>query len=125
MTETGNDNRYTIDEDATGVIQIADDVVASIVGLAVTEVDGVSKLSGDITREIIARLGKNNLSKGITITYKDDTVDIDISVTVKFGFNIVDVSRDIQDKVRQTLMTMTGLKCDRINVKISGIDFSE
>ena len=125
MTENSNENRYTIEEEGAGIIQIADDVVSSIVGLAVTEVDGVSKLTGGITRDIVAKLGKNNLSKGITVVYNEDKLDIDISCEVKFGYNIVDVSKDIQEKVKSTLLTMTGLECDKINVKVSGIDFKE
>ena len=105
-------------------IQIADDVVSSIVGLAVTEVDGVSKLTGDITREIIAMLGKNNLSNGVKIEKTDNGLDIDVSVEVKFGYNIMEVSREIQEKVRQSLLTMTGLSCNTVNVRVSGIDFA-
>lgn len=123
--KTVKENKYTIDDNNTGIIQIADDVVASIVGLAVTEVEGVSKLTGDITREIIAKLGKNTLSKGIKVEYTEEGMKVDVSVEVRFGYNIVDVSKEIQDKVKQSLYNMTGLTCSVVNVKVSGIDFSE
>ena len=120
--------KYTLSENSDeGIIQIADDVVSSIVGLAVTEVEGVSKLTGDISREIIAMLGKNNLSKGIVVTYGEgdqNTVKVDVSVQIKFGYNIVEVSKNIQEKVKQSLLTMTGIECSTINVRVSGIDFS-
>ena len=126
MAETSKENKVVLNNDENkGIIQIADDVVSSIVGLAVTEVDGVSKLTGDITREIISRLGKNNLSKGIKVTYEEDSVSVDVSVCVKFGYNIVDVSKAVQEKVKQSLLTMTGLKCSVVNVKVSSIDFAE
>ena len=125
MTEN-KENKYTIQEEADeGFIQIADDVVASIVGLAVTEVDGVSKLTGDITREIIAKLGKNNLSRGIRIDFSGEALKIDVSVEIKFGYNIVDVSKAVQEKVKQSLLTMTGLECSVVNVRVSSIDFKE
>ena len=73
----------------------------------------------------MAKLGKNNLSKGIIVQYEDDKVKVDVSVEVKFGYNIVDVSKEIQEKVKTTLLTMTGLECSVINVKVSGIDFAE
>ena len=121
--------KYTLSENSDeGIIQVADDVVSSIVGLAVTEVEGVSKLTGDISREIIAMLGKNNLSKGIVVTYgegEQGTVKVDVSVQIKFGYNIVEVSKNIQEKVKQSLLTMTGIECSTINVRVSGIDFSE
>ena len=121
-----NENIQTVGNEDTGIIQIADDVVASIVGLAVTEVDGVSKLTGNITREIVAKLGKNNLSKGVVVEYDEDQkAKIDVSVEVKFGYNIMDVSKEIQDRVKQTLQTMTGIETSVINVRVSGIDFKE
>ena len=127
MAEVVKDTDITInDETETGIIQIADDVVSSIVGLACTEVDGVSKLTGGITRDIISKLGKNNLSNGIKVIYQEDnSVIVDVSVEVKFGFNIVDVSKAIQEKVKQSLLTMTALRCDTVNVRVSSIDFSE
>ncbi len=121
-----NENVQTVENEDTGIIQIADDVVASIVGLAVTEVDGVSKLTGNITREIVAKLGKNNLSKGVVVEYDEDQkAKIDVSVEVKFGYNIMDVSKEIQERVIQTLQTMTGIETSVINVRVSGIDFKE
>lgn len=125
MAENVKDNKYTIEGDGSGFIQIADDVVSSIVGLACTEVEGVARLTGNITRDLVAKLGKNNLSKGIVVQYEDDKVKVDVSVEVKFGYNIVDVSKEIQEKVKTTLLTMTGLECSVINVKVSGIDFAE
>ena len=82
MAEILENNDIAQNEEA-GIIQIADDVVASIVGLAVTEVDGVSKLTGNITREIVAKLGKNNLSKGVVVEY-DENQKAEIYKSVTF-----------------------------------------
>ena len=120
------DTKYTIAENSgKGIVQIADDVVSSIIGLAVTEVDGVSKLTGDITRDIVAMLGKKNLSKGIKVEKSDELLKVSVSVEIKFGYNIMAVSKEIQEKVRQSLLTMTGLECSEVNVRVSGIDFTE
>ena len=67
------ETKYTIAENGgKGIVQIADDVVTSIVGLAVTEVDGVARLTGDITRDLVAKLGKKNLAKGIRVAFDDN-----------------------------------------------------
>lgn len=50
--KNSNDEKFTVNAEGAGIIEIADDVVSSIVGLAVTEVDGVAQLSGDITRDL-------------------------------------------------------------------------
>ena len=126
MSEKNISEKAYVEENSAGIIKIADDVVSSIVGLACTEVDGVAKLTGGITRDIIAKLGKNNLSNGIRVEYgEDDTVKVDVSVEVKFGYNIVEVSKAVQEKVMSSLLTMTGLTCNVVNVKVSSIDFSE
>ena len=113
------------DDEGTGFIQIAGDVVSNIAGLAATEVDGVSRLSGNVPNELISKLGKKNLSKGIRVTYQNRTFTVDVSVVVKFGFNIVEVSKSVQEKVKQALLTMTGLSVSKVNVRVSGIDFSD
>ena len=118
-----NDEKFTVNAEGAGIIEIADDVVSSIVGLAVTEVDGVAQLSGDITRDLIAKLGKKTLSKGIRISYEEKSVLVDVALVIKFGFNIVEVSKNVQEKVKTTLETMTGLTCRQVNGKIAGIDF--
>lgn len=113
------------DDEGIGFIQIADDVVSNIAGLAATEADGVARLSGNVPNELIAKLGKKSLSKGIRVTYADNTFTVDVSVIVKFGFNIVEVSRAVQEKVIQALLTMTGLTVSKVNVRVAGVDFRE
>ncbi len=121
-----DDSIYTIEsEDKMGYIQIADDVVSSIAAIAITEVDGVSRLTGNIPTELIAKLGKRNLAKSVRIAYDNDSVKVDASIQVKFGYNIVDVSKAVQEKVKSALDLMTGLKCSTVNVRVSGIDFNE
>lgn len=113
------------DDEGIGFIQIADDVVSNIAGLAATEADGVARLSGNVPNELISKLGKKSLSKGIRVTYADNTFTVDVSVIVKFGFNIVEVSRAVQEKVIQALLTMTGLTVSKVNVRVAGVDFRE
>ena len=113
------------DDEGIGFIQIADDVVSNIAGLAVSEVDGVARLSGNVPNELIAKLGMKNLSKGIRVAYADNTFTVDAAIVVQFGYNIVDVSRAVQERVKQSLLTMTGLTVSKVNVRVAGIDFSE
>ena len=61
-------NIYTIQNDASkGEIKIADEVVAIIAALAATEVEGVASMAGNITNELIGKLGMKNLSKGVKV----------------------------------------------------------
>ena len=112
-------------EDGCGFIRVADEVVSTIAGLAVTEVDGVARLTGNVPGDRMADRGSKAISKGIRVIYGGNTIRVYVSIVVKFGFNIVEVSGAVQDKVKQALQTMTGLTPSVVNVRVSGIEFSE
>ncbi len=104
-----------------GNISIADGVVASIAGIAAIEVDGVSKLTGNISKELVSKLGKKNLANGVKVEIVEGVVVADISVEIKYGASIKKVSEEIQVKVKQAIETMTGLSVGIVNVVVSGI----
>ena len=73
-------NTYKIESDANlGEVQIADEVVAAIAGIAVMEVDGVSSMAGTQAKELIAKLGKKNLAKGVKVDILEGVATIDIA----------------------------------------------
>ena len=116
---TLNDNKEHEDS-----IKIADDVIRCIAALAATDIDGVSGMAGSSTDEIVAMLGRKTLDKGVKMSVNDDVVKLTVSVIIKYGCNIPDVSAKIQDKVRSTIESMTGLTVSEINVNVAGIDTS-
>ena len=103
-------------------IQIANDVVAVIAGVAVSEVPGVSSMSkgfaGGIT-EVLS--GKKNLSKGIKVDADDKEVKIDVNIIVEYGTRIPDVAFEIQNRVKKSVENMTGLKVLEVNVHVQGV----
>ena len=88
------DNRKTfkIKSDSVGDVRIADEVVAIIAGLAATEVEGVSSMAGNITNEIVSRLGMTNLSKGIVVEVLDEEVKVDVAINNMTGLNVAVVN---------------------------------
>lgn len=118
------ENRKTIQikSDALGDVQVSDDVVAIIAGLAATEVEGVSSMAGNITNEIVSKLGMKNLSKGIQVELIEGEVKVDVAINIAFGFSIPEVSEKVQEKVSTTVENMTGLKVAVVNVKIASVD---
>ena len=65
-----------------GEVQIADEVVAIIAGLAATEVDGVASMAGNITNELVSKLGMKNLSKGVKVTVLEGVVTVDLNLNI-------------------------------------------
>jgi len=116
---------YTIyDKGALGEVRIADEVVAVIAGIATTEVDGVASMagsSGGIQKELISRLGMKVLSKGVHLTIEDGTVTADISVVLKYGYSVPEVTAAIQEKVKSEIEVMTGLEVKTVNVKVTDV----
>ena len=108
-----------------GTVQIADDVVAIIAALAATEVQGVSSMAGNITKEIVSKLGVKNLSKGVRVTVAEGSVCVDVAINVEYGYSVTDVSYKVQDKVKSAVENMTGLNVTEVNVRIAGVSLEK
>lgn len=104
-----------------GEVQIADEVVAIIAGLAATEVKGVASMAGNITNELISRLGMKNLSKGVKVLVTDQSVDVDLTLNIDYGYSIIKVSEMVQDKVKSAIENMTGLEVAMVNIRIASV----
>lgn len=104
-------------------IKIADDVVAVIAGVAVSEVQGVYEMSGGFAGGISEVLsGKKNLAKGIKVEINEKTTKIDVNIIVEYGTRIPDVAFEIQNKVKKAVETMTGLTVTEVNVHVQGVN---
>ena len=121
------DNRKTfkIKSDQVGDVRVADEVVAIIAGLATTEVEGVSSMAGNITNEIVSKLGMKNLSKGILVEVMENEVKVDVAINIAYGDSIPDVSAKVQDKVKSAIENMTGLTVAVVNVRIASVDMAD
>jgi len=108
-----------------GQIQIADEVIAIIAGIAATEVDGIAGMSGNITGDIAELLGRKNLSKGVKIAVGQKEVSIELNIIIEFGVKIPKVALEVQKKVQGAVETMTGLVVTEINLNIMGIHFGK
>lgn len=104
-------------------IKIADDVVAVIAGVAVSEVSGVASMAGGFAGGITEVLsGKKNLAKGIKVEVGEKDTKIDVNIIVEYGVRIPDVAFEIQNKVKKAVETMTGLKVIEVNVHVQGVN---
>ena len=104
-------------------IQISNDVVAVIAGVAVSEVQGVSGMSGGFAGGITEVLsGKKNLAKGIKVEIEENTAKIDVNIIVEYGSRIPDVAFEIQNRVKKAVENMTGLKVEEVNVHVQGVN---
>ena len=107
--------------DKVGVVQIADDVVAMIAALAATEAEGVSCMAGNITNELISRIGVKKLARSVRVAVEDRKVKVDLALTVEYGYSIPAPCHQVQAKVKAAIENMTGLDCSDVNIRIAGV----
>jgi len=116
-------NTYKIHENGmVGEVQIADEVVAIIAGLAATEVKGVSAMSGNMTNELVGKLGMKNLSKGVKVLVSPEAVSVDMALTLDYGYGIPETAKQVQEKVKLAIENMTGLQVSEVNIRIAGVN---
>jgi len=116
---------YWQTEGDQGTIRISEDVVASIAALAASETKGVSGLYSSLTSGIVGFLNKKNLAKGVRIELgSEGSVKLDISFLAMYGHNICEVAKQVQQNVRASVESMTGLKATEINIHVGGVTFN-
>ena len=86
-------------------------IVQNIVEIAVSEVEGT------VTTE-----GKKN---GISLYLEKDGVYADVSVVVKYGYNIPELAYRIQQSVKQSVENMTRYKVAKVDVHILDVVFCD
>lgn len=104
-------------------IEISPDVIAVIAGVAVSEVQGVSSMSGGFAGGISEVLsGKKNLAKGIKVEKTEGVAKIDVNIIVEYGTRIPDIAFEIQNRVKKAVESMTGYKVEEVNVHVQGVN---
>jgi len=115
-------DNYISTETEKGKINISEDVIAVMVGAAITEVEGVDGLAYTVGNDILEMIGKKSLAKGVKITLADEHIVIDVLIMVSFGCVITDVAVKVQNAVSNAIEAMTGLS-PVVNVHVSGVSF--
>lgn len=125
MSKEQETQEYIVEKKGIGEVKIAADVVATIAGIAASEVDGVKSLVGNLTNEFIGKLGVKNLSKGVKVTMEEDSVCVDMNLNMKYGYSIPEVTAQVQERVSQQIEMMTGLMVPAVNVRIADVSLAD
>ena len=111
--------------DELGNIHISEEVLAVIAAAAVLEVEGFGGLAANLGTDLAELLGKKNLSRGIHIQVEEETVTVDLSILVKYGYTIPDVARVVQEAVASSIEATSGLPVAAVNVNVGGVVFEK
>lgn len=109
-------------EENIGVVKISDEVVSVIANIAAEEINGVSDLQS-LTGNNISQLlkGKKVSGKNVKVTLNEDYAIIDLNLAVEYGVKIPEIVSAVQENVKKTVETMTGLKVSSVNVNVQSI----
>ncbi|SMO40069.1 Asp23/Gls24 family envelope stress response protein [Melghirimyces algeriensis] len=106
-----------------GRVEIAPEVIQIISGLASIQVEGVAGMSGGVVSDITQFLGRKTPKQGIKVEL-DDEVRIQVSLIVTYGYHIPDVARNVQERVKSAVESMTGLDVSGITVQVVDVRFA-
>ena len=125
MEKVENQTGYTLENGNMGQVQIADEVVAIIAGLAATEVEGVASMAGNITNELVSKLGKKSLSKGIRVKVEEGIVNVNVALNIAYGYSVPKTCKKVQEKVKAAIENMTGLEVEKVDIQIANVSISK
>lgn len=104
-----------------GTVQIADDVVALIAAFAAMEVEGVSGMAGGIDMDSVSKGGMKKLGKTVKVEVSEKGVKADLAIDLVYGYNIPETCSKVQNRVRTSIESMTGLEVKDVNIRVAGI----
>ena len=125
MEKDQNQTGYTLENGNMGHVHNADEVVAIIAGLAATEVEGVASMAGNITNELVSKLGKKSLSKGIRVKVEDGIVNVNVALNIAYGYSVPKTCKKVQEKVKAAIENMTGLEVEKVDIQIANVSISK
>lgn len=125
MEQGAEKNGYELQAERAGTVRIADDVVAMIAALAATEVEGIAAMAGNLTNELLSRVGVRGLSRGARVEVSGEKVKAELAVVMEYGYNIPTTCQKVQAKVKSAIENMTGLEVQDVNIRIAGINVTK
>jgi uncharacterized alkaline shock family protein YloU len=114
------------DEESIGNIKISVDVVAKIAGIAASEIEGVSGMHTSFVGGVAQKFGaKKNTTQGVKVDIEDNMTSIDLYLVVDYGIKIPELAWSVQESVKASVESMTGLNVAAVNIHIEGINFEK
>jgi len=102
-------------------VGITQEVIASIAGIAASEVEGFERLSGGLA----ALFGDPHQDRGVETQIEQNSLRISMKVIAKYGYPIHEVARQIQRRVKREVEAMTGLRVRGVDVYVQDLRLPE
>ncbi|MEG0833767.1 MAG: Asp23/Gls24 family envelope stress response protein [Oscillospiraceae bacterium] len=112
------------DDNYFGSLRISEDVIATVAKTAALEIDGVENVSTSLSgmRGLIT---KTKYVRPIRIELSEEVVNVEISIVVKHGTKIPELANAVQQNIKNSIQSMTGLAVARVDVVVAGVTVSD
>ncbi len=108
-----------------GSVNISEDVISIIALEAMREVEGFGSVSNPLSKDLAELIGKKSAARGVSVQPGEESVCIDVFVSIKYNYSVTTVSRAIQEAIRKSVEDMTGIQVKAVNVHVGGIAFDK
>ncbi|WP_257349119.1 Asp23/Gls24 family envelope stress response protein [Pseudalkalibacillus decolorationis] len=102
-------------------LKFSEEVIKKIAGIAASEVEGIDSMSSGFVEGFAERLGRTNLTKGVSVEVGEKQVAVDLSVIVEYGQNIPDVYKKVVQNVKSSIVKMTGLEVVEVTMHVEDV----
>lgn len=113
--------KEVLDEEPSGDIKIADEVISIVASLAAQEVPGVLAMSGGLADDMAKLMGKEKAAKGVRVTFDGKMVGVNVYLILEYGFNIPEVALQVQEHVKSSIEDMAGYEVQFVDVHIENV----
>lgn len=105
-----------------GEITISNEYFCKLIGHAVSSCYGVVDMVPKGFQKVKGLFSRSDMvDTGIKVYGDKDSVSVDIHVVVTYGMNINAIAKSIINKIKYTVYEATGIKVDKVTVKVDGI----
>lgn len=108
------------EKNVLGKVEIAPEVIQTIAGLTATQIEGVVELKGGVVGDLNKLIGRKNVRQGTQVEIAEHT-SIEVAIVVEYGYHIIEVAKEVQQKVKAAVESMTGLVVEKVVVRVEGI----
>ena len=116
--------KVDVDLQNGGTISYANEVIATIAGVAANEIEGIAGMC--VSGGFSDILGRNkNITRGVKVEVGSQEAAVDLYIIVEYGYPIQKVSAEVQENVRRALESLTGLHVVRVDVHVQGVSFEQ
>lgn len=113
-------------EDKIGNVKISVEVISTVAGIATAEISGVAGMSGSVVGGIAEILGgKKNKGKGVKVEVTENKAVIDLYIIVDYGVRIPEIAWEVQENVKNSVESMTGMTVEKVNIHVEGVSFEK